>query len=105
MSLPIVIQPAADLDIERIATELHLVDPRLADDFLTCVRRTLEFLSDFPGAGITYKISDRTTPAFRRWRVDRFKNYLIFYRDEGNILRIVRVIHGARDIPTLLKKL
>ena len=33
--------------------------------------------------------------------VRKFDNYLIFYRSTPEGLEIVRVVHGARDLPSL----
>ena len=32
-----------------------------------------------------------------------FENYLIFYRPDQEGIEVVRFVHGARDIPSLLE--
>ena len=32
-----------------------------------------------------------------------FSDFLIFYRVDADMVDVVRVIHGARDLPTVLK--
>lgn len=105
MGLPIEIEPAASFDIEDLTVEMYLHSPAQARKFLAALRKTYDFLADFPGAGPSYMLEDPNIPALRKWAVDGFKNYLIFYRDDGVAICIVRVIHGSRDIPNLLKKL
>jgi toxin ParE1/3/4 len=35
----------------------------------------------------------------------RFRNYLIFYRFRGDIIKVLTIIHGARDLPNILPEL
>jgi plasmid stabilization system protein ParE len=44
--------------------------------------------------------SDLSAESLRFWRV---RDYLIIYRSEKRPLEIVRVLHGKRDVQTLLK--
>jgi plasmid stabilization system protein ParE len=40
----------------------------------------------------------------RMMRLQNFKNYLIFYRTSGgDKLEVIRIVHGARDLPTLFE--
>jgi plasmid stabilization system protein ParE len=32
----------------------------------------------------------------------KFHNYLVFYRVQSEVIQIIRVLHGARDIPSAL---
>jgi len=40
----------------------------------------------------------------RRWRIQRFESYLVFYRDTGRAIEIIRVVHGARNIERLFEE-
>jgi plasmid stabilization system protein ParE len=31
-----------------------------------------------------------------------FPNHLIFYREHAGLLEVVRIVHGARDLPRVL---
>jgi plasmid stabilization system protein ParE len=37
--------------------------------------------------------------------VKGFPNYLVFSRNEGTKLEIVRVLHGARDLAAILRRM
>ncbi len=37
----------------------------------------------------------------RKWTVKGFERYLIFYRYTDEYVEVVRVIHAARDIPSI----
>lgn len=39
----------------------------------------------------------------RRWPVKDFDNWLIFYQPTRDGIEIVRVLHGARDITSILE--
>ena len=69
------------------------------------------------GDQIEKKLSDLSTyPRLRKvpndeklarldYRVVVVDNYLIFYKISGRIIRVYRIIHGARDVPGLLMDL
>jgi len=38
----------------------------------------------------------------RKRSVKGFDSYLVFYRIDADMVEIIRVLHGARDIPSLL---
>jgi plasmid stabilization system protein ParE len=40
-------------------------------------------------------------PAMRKWPIKGFRGFLVFYRDEGTSVAILRVVHGSRDLPKL----
>jgi len=47
---------------------------------------------------------DVTTLAVRLWTVVRYPKYLIVYDPAGKPLRIIRILHGARNIARELKR-
>ena len=99
MSLKIVRLQKAREDIVEIAAWIMLDNPVAGDDFLVALEETLRMLSNQPMSGQIYKISDNLE--LRRFRVKRFGKYLLFYRALDKHIELVRVIHGARDFPTL----
>lgn len=40
----------------------------------------------------------------RKWGIRGFEKYLIFYLVSEELITIVRIIHGSRDIPTILEQ-
>ena len=78
-------------------------DPAAAERFLTAAEEMLRKLGDMPGLGRAWK-SDN--PQLARIRVIHlelpFDSYLVFYREDKHRVRILRVVHGARDILSLL---
>ena len=74
----------------------------LAIRFREMAWRTFERLARAPGVGRARPGRSPLTAGLRVWRVDRFPSVLVFYRSEGDIVRIVRVLHGARDLDSAL---
>ena len=73
--------------------------------FLDAVRRSLQILSRWPEIGPRYKSNRSELAGMRFWPVRGYSNYLLFYRVSARPagLHVVRVLHGARDIPQVLE--
>ena len=71
-------------------------DPSAADRTLDDIEDKCLLLADQPGLG-----PERPDIAFGL-RYFPVRRYLILYREISDGVEIVRVLHGARDVPTLL---
>ena len=71
--------------------------PRLARYVLRELREAFRFLNGTPQAG--HRRDDLTDAPLKFWTVF---SYLIAYDAAKRPIEIVRVIHGARDAPSLL---
>lgn len=83
-------------DLQAIFRFLRGDDEALARRFLEAAYDTFEFLAENPFIG-------RARPEFgheglRSWRVQGFRNHLIFYRPLEDRVQIWRVLHGSRDL-------
>jgi toxin ParE1/3/4 len=54
-----------------------------------------------PGMGQGRKFKHSELSGLRSFRVEGFRNYLIFYRPAGEGVEIIRVLHGAHDLDAL----
>lgn len=61
------------------------------------IRGRIEFLAKNPGAG--HSRTDLTSRPLKFWPV----SYLIVYAHDVKTMRVVRVIHGSRNLAALLK--
>jgi plasmid stabilization system protein ParE len=59
-----------------------------------------ETLTISPFIGVVRQ--DLTTLPVRFWPVPHFINYFIVYDPASDPLRVVRILHGARNIPLIL---
>lgn len=94
--------PQAIADLFDIWSFIAEDNPDAADRVEEAVFRACDLLADSPLAGRTRK--DLTPLPVRFWIVQPYSNYLIVYRPEKEPLQIVRILHAARDLPTVLDR-
>ncbi|MDB5292833.1 MAG: hypothetical protein JWL69_4074 [Phycisphaerales bacterium] len=95
-----VITPLAKADINDIVAFIRRDSRDAAKRVRAKLRRELKRLADFPGIGhLKLEANDDT---LRFWSV---YSYVIVYRENTNPLEILRVIHGARDIGSAVRRI
>ncbi len=102
MSRVVVRSQEADRDLEEIAAGFDETSEALSHRFLASVTRGFRQLSQMLGLG--EKVEGRA-PGLLGLRCDRvpnFRNHLVFYRYDDDKVEVARVLHGARDIETIL---
>jgi len=82
-------------DIVEIAAWFGADDPEIALRFYDAYEASLETIRKTPKIGSPR--SSRTGEPFRIWFVDGFDNVLIIYEAEDTEVKILRVLHSARD--------
>lgn len=70
--------------------------------FLDAVDQTLEILATSPNIGTS--IASDKHPKARYQSVLGFTVYLVFYESDEEALLVLRVIHGNRDLPSVIKE-
>ena len=75
---------------------------RAAQRFFTQAEATFTRLAGMPGIGARYEHEHPALAGVRVFPVSRFKKYLVFYRPVADGIEVLRILHGARDIPDLL---
>lgn len=101
-----IILPAARDDILR-QFRYYLVDqenPELAGRFLSAVRNTIEQIVRMPHAGAPKRLSREVLRGLRSWPVKKFEDVRAYYLVDKGGLRVVRVLHGKRDINRILDR-
>lgn len=102
MTVRLIITPAADRDLEEIAAYLGQESVTAADRFMAASETAFVSLLGEPGIGARFPVSDSRLANLRRRRMPQFGNYLVFYRVTEDAVQIVRVLHGARDLESIL---
>lgn len=97
MSEPI-ISYRAEKDLDSIWLHYAKSSVAAADRFLEDFRERAAIHVQLPGMGI---LRDDVLARSRCFIVGR---YLAFYRIEGESIRILRVLHGSRDIPAAFQE-
>ncbi len=100
------ILPAARDDILR-QFRYYLVQqdkPEVAERFLSAVRRTMEGITRTPQAGAPKRLFREALRGLRSWPVKGFEDLRVYYLAHEGGVRVVRVLHGKRDINSILEK-
>ncbi|MFZ0477548.1 MAG: type II toxin-antitoxin system RelE/ParE family toxin [Terriglobales bacterium] len=92
--------PEAVSDLFEIWDYIAQDNPAAADRVQEAVFRACGLLADSPLIGRERK--DLTPLPVRFWSVNPYLNYLIVYDPEKKPLQVIRIIHGARDLPSVL---
>jgi toxin ParE1/3/4 len=97
------LQQKAHEDVRNIALYIAEDNPEAARAFRVAIENACETLGALPEIGSAYNLADSELKGLRMLPLRKFKKYLIFYRisAEESVTEIVRVVHSARDLPTL----
>lgn len=87
----------AHLDVTEIAFRIAKENPTASDDWLGLIDEKCQILARMPEMG---RKRFNLAPGLRSFAVG---NYVIFYRPVSDGIQVIRVLHGARDIPTLFE--
>lgn len=75
----------------------------IAERYLAAFATRLELLRCMPMLGRVRKFRHQKLAGLRSIIFGgKFYNHIIFFRIEGDVLQVFRVIHGARDLPRRL---
>jgi plasmid stabilization system protein ParE len=78
--------------------------PEVATRFREAVRFTAQFLCEHPLVGSYYRSKNRHLQDLRSWPVAQFDVLRIYYRVNADAIRIIRILHGKRDIKRILER-
>jgi toxin ParE1/3/4 len=101
----LVIQPAAREDILR-QYRYYLIEKdaeATAERFLDAARAAMEFVFRRPAAGVHKKLNNPILRGLRSWPVKGFPAIRIYYLASEDEVRVIRVLHGKRDVDLVLK--
>ncbi|NRR28807.1 type II toxin-antitoxin system RelE/ParE family toxin [Oxalobacteraceae bacterium] len=88
---------AAESDLQDIANYYSSIAPSLAERFLAEVEASLDDLCFEPAIGSRRYAHLLPDSALRTWHLDHFP-FLVFYRIDGEVLSVLRVLHERRDL-------
>jgi plasmid stabilization system protein ParE len=92
VSLPVILRPTADADVQAIHDELEQVQHGLGNRFVARVRDVLERIESMPGMyGVVWQ-------DVRAARLKKFR-YLVYYVVFADRVEVLAVMHGSRDAP------
>lgn len=89
---------AALRDLDEQAKFIQRDGPQAAIRFLAAAEISFQRLASMPELGERQEFGSTKLAGLRRWPVQGFENYLVFYHPTEQGIEIVRVLHAARDI-------
>ena len=92
--------PQAVDDLFEIWSYIANDSPESADRVEKTILDNCEMLAGSPLIGVIRE--DLTLLAVRFWLVPAFPNYFIVYDPAAKPLRVIRILHRARHIPSLM---
>jgi toxin ParE1/3/4 len=96
------ILPAADADVDEAGAFIAQDNLDAALRFYDAVEKTYREIREHPKRWARYELNHPRLQELRKRSVIGFNKYLIFYRIDADMVEIIRVLHGARDIPPAL---
>jgi toxin ParE1/3/4 len=102
MKLPVEESDFVFCDVQDIVRYLRKRRPSAADRFVPAFQATVDQIGEMPQIGRTR--ADLGAPEIRSWRVATFHRHLVFYEVLPDRVRLLRVLHGARDLQAELYK-
>ena len=100
---PVRLTPRADSDIDACFYWIAKDNPAAALRFLDAIELTCDVLSRMSGIGSPRYAEIPLVHGVRMLAIKDFENYLLFYLEHDNSVDVIRVLHGARDIPEALQ--
>ena len=72
--------------------------------FVEAVEASIAAICRMPEIGAPRQMRSTALRELRSWPVKDFEDIRIYYVADGHILRVVRVLHGKRDIRRILER-
>lgn len=98
------VRSAARQDIQR-QFRYYLVEedaPEVAMRFMDAIEEALAAIVRSPGVGSPRFFSN--LPGLRSWPVPAFEDIRVYYLETNESIRIIRVLHGSRDLKRILRR-
>lgn len=102
MSGQVIVREVARADLDEIANYIARDNVPAGHRFYFAFWDTADLLASLPGIGKRRRLRDPALAEIRSWSVKGYENYLIFYRPTDAGIEVLRVLHGARDLGSLL---
>ena len=78
--------------------------PEVAVRFRAAVRRTIQSLQQHPLVGPRYCSTNPQLQTLRTWAVAGFEAIRIYYLLDEDTIRVIRILHGKRDVKRILER-
>ncbi len=99
-----VLSDGAERCILGISYFIALDNSAAAERFVEAVYETIHTLAEMPGVGVKRNFRNFQHSELRSFRVKGFGMYLIFYCPIPDGIEVIAVLHGARDLASILEE-
>ena len=96
------ILPAADADLDEAALYIARDSEEQALRLYDSADATFRLIREHPERWPVYELDHPRLRGIRRCSIVGFRNHLVFYRIDGAVVEVIRILHGARDIMAIL---
>jgi len=88
----------AEEDLNQIEDYIAAHDPAAAARVRTAIVQQSIQLGTTPEKGMALKDPrDHQEAGVRLWPISRYRDYLVLYRIEPELIRVLRILHAAQD--------
>lgn len=101
MNYRLIVLPRAEIDLVEQAEYLARDNVDTAGRFLEQSKATFSLLKSQPEMGARHECKSPLLNDLRVWPIQKFPNWLVFYQIRDTEVRILRILHGARDLGSL----
>lgn len=91
-------RPASILDLIELGDAFDQIGTELSERFLDAVEATIARLAKRPGVGAPWEDEKSGVLGVRCSTVDRFRKYLILYRETQSGLEILRIVPATGNL-------
>ena len=95
--------PQAWDDVRDIVAYIATDNPDAAARFVPALEATYAQLVALPGMGSVRHFRRKDLTGVRMMPVTGFEHYLMFYTAPGTHVKVLRILHAARDFPTIFE--
>jgi len=96
--LPVLFTALAEEDLDQIEDYICANDPAAAARVgAAIVKQSLELAKMLAKGMVLREPTSEQDIGVRLWPVSRYRNYLILYRIEPELIRVLRILHAAQD--------
>jgi toxin ParE1/3/4 len=98
-------RPRAWEDVQESAEYLaNEGSGKIAERFLDAVDEITHRLASLPQMGAPCRFSNPLLRDVRRLPVTGFRKWMVFYQESKDGVEVIRVLHGARDVASILNR-
>ncbi|MEM6552501.1 MAG: type II toxin-antitoxin system RelE/ParE family toxin [Planctomycetota bacterium] len=93
------IRPQVRDDLADLASQIAVDSVTTAERF---IESTIDFFKDLPEWAMAYPVYEPQAerhPGLRSAHIPGFRRHLVFFVATDRFVEVIRVLHGARDLP------